>query len=157
MKRIDSLLSPFVKRLGIDGACRIEEVRKAWHDIFGEPLALHMWPSKIEGRELIINVDSPLWLQQISFFKSDIIRKLQPFDIQDVRMRIGKTRLARRGVRESRERQSVPLDRDAREFIETVTSEIRDAELKNAMARALERSFSMAATSPKKPAEDDRE
>ena len=157
MKRIDSLLSPFVKRLGIEGACRIVGVRKAWHTIFGEPLALHMWPSKIEGRELIINVDSPLWLQQISFFKSDIIRKLQPFDIQDVRMRIGKTRLARRGVRESRERQSVPLDRDAREFIETLTSEIRDAELKNAMARALERSFSMMATRPKEPSGEDRE
>ncbi len=90
VKRIGALIAHLVREMGMEEAVRFEEIKKKWEDIFGEPLSLHMYPSRLQRGELLINVDSPLWLQQLSFLKTQIIRNLAPFEIRDIRFRIGK-------------------------------------------------------------------
>lgn len=144
MKRIGSLISPFVKSLGIEGALTLEGIRGEWAVLFGEPLSLHMSPVSLRNDELLIAVDSPVWLQQISFYRKDIIEKLRPFHVAEVRFRLGKIRQ----TRELREKPAPPparkaLDKDTLHFIEQTLSEMEDDPLRRSIRKLMEKAFSI--------------
>ena len=148
VNRIGSLLSPIVRTLGIEGTLKLESMRRAWADIVGEQLSLHMWPSNLMNNELLISVDSPLWLQQISFYKTDIIRKLHSFDVRDVRFRLG--RIGSHKLRKEAtlaRRAAGGLDAGTIEYIESTVSGIKDKELRDGIRKAMEKAFSQRRTS----------
>ncbi|HTR44183.1 MAG TPA: DUF721 domain-containing protein [Thermodesulfovibrionales bacterium] len=143
MKRIGSLISPLVKSLGIEGALRLEGIRGEWAVLFGEPLSLHMSPVSLRNDELLIAVDSPVWLQQISFYRKDIIEKLRPFHVAEVRFRLGKIRQ----TKDFREKPASPpakkaLDKNTLRFIEQTLSGIEDDALRKSIGDLMERAFS---------------
>jgi len=147
MKRLDKLLSHLLPALGIDEAVRLERIRGEWTSLFGEPLSLHMWPVRLRGGELLAHVDSPLWLQQVSFFKTDILKKLFSFNVTEVRFRLG-------GTGHSKKTRTLPvqeheehiLDRDSILYIEETTKDITDQELKESIRKAMKKSFRMTKT-----------
>lgn len=143
MNRIGSLISPFVRSLGIEGALRLAEIRREWAALFGEPLSLHMSPASMRNDELLINVDSPVWLQQISFYKTDIVKKLSRFRIAGVRFRLGKIR-PEKGVATNQHSVLTKKNLDAvtMQYIEQTVSAIRDDEIKESVRKAMEKSFS---------------
>lgn len=51
-----------------------------------------MSASALISEQLTINVDSPQWLHEISFYKEDIIKKLHIFGVKDIRLRVGRVR-----------------------------------------------------------------
>lgn len=141
VKKIGSLIAPLVRELGIEEAVKFEELKKKWENLFNEPLSLHMCPSRLNNGELLINVDSPLWLQQLSFLKTQIISSLASFEIRDVRFRIGKVVGTRK-----REDRYLPLARpalrdDDLQQIESTVSEIDDVAMKGTIKKAMEKSF----------------
>lgn len=145
MKKIGSLISPFLKDLGVEEAVGLEKIRRDWQTLFNEPLSLHMCPFLLKNGELIINVDSPVWLQQISFYKTDIIKKLAGSGITEVRLKLGKVRqetaLPARGKKKSVEAPT-PIDPETMRYIDETVSEIQDAELKNAIKKSMTKAFS---------------
>ncbi|HET6514726.1 MAG TPA: DUF721 domain-containing protein [Thermodesulfovibrionales bacterium] len=143
MKRVGAVLSPFVKSLGIEGALKLEELKRAWPTLFGEPLSLHMSPSSLKEGELLITVDSPVWLQQISFYKPDILKKLGPFDVRDIRFRLGTIRIEKNiRSRPRKAKREKSLDSDTLSFIEETVSELEDPGLKESIRKAMGKAFS---------------
>ncbi|MGD1076082.1 MAG: DUF721 domain-containing protein [Thermodesulfovibrionales bacterium] len=143
MNKIGNLLSPFVKSLGLEGALQLEAIETEWTKIFGEPLSLHTCPANLQNGGLLIHVDSPVWLQQISFYTDDIVKKLRPFGVKEVRLRLGKIRARKKTLTpESAEIQYVSLDSDTLHYIEDLVSGINDRELRECITQAMEKSFS---------------
>ncbi len=90
MEKAGSLLEPVVKRLGIESGVRLSRIKNDWHTLFEKPLSLHMSPSRLTGGELLLNVDSPIWIQQLNFLKKEILKKLSRYGVREIRFRIGK-------------------------------------------------------------------
>lgn len=141
MKRVDLLISPILKEFGMEEAVSFEGIKRRWADMFPEPLSLHMSPSGLKNGELLITVDSPLWLQQLTFFKTEIIKNLSSYGIRDVRFRVGKVNTTKIRVSQNAQRKKQSLDCDALQQIEDTVSEIKDIAVKESIRKAMEKSL----------------
>lgn len=72
-----AILSGLAKRLGLE--TRLVELRlqHQWHDIIGEPIASHTWPTQIRFKKLYLVVQNSVWLQQLTFLKPTLLAKLR--------------------------------------------------------------------------------
>lgn len=90
LQKAGSVLESLAKEIGIDGALRLHNIRDHWANVFKKPLSLHSYPSSLIGNNLFVNVDSPVWLQEINFLRPELLEKLRPFGVKDIRFRLGK-------------------------------------------------------------------
>lgn len=142
MNRISNLIAPYVKTLGLEGALRLEELRREWGTLFGEPLSFHMSPASLRNDELLINVDSPVWLQQISFYKADILKKLRRFRITEVRFRLGKVRQDKEAPKKSPSPGKwKTLDESEVQYIEQTLSGLDDEGVRESVRKAMQKAF----------------
>jgi Dna[CI] antecedent, DciA len=58
---------------------RLEENRAilAWTTYVGESAARYSTPLRVRGNRLIVKVDDPLWMQQLSLLKHELLRRYQ--------------------------------------------------------------------------------
>ncbi len=147
MKKVSALIPRLLRELGLEEAARFERISKEWSAIFREPLSLHMSPTTLKNGELLIAVDSPVWLQQISLFKPDITKKLNAYGVTDVRFRIGRMAKPAGGMRklnEARPKERPSLGRDALREIDETVSGLKDGALRENVRRAMEQSLRSA-------------
>ena len=146
VKRLDSLLRTLIRDFGIENSIRIIEAKKNWHTLFSEPISCHMTPYRVTEGVMFLNVDSPVWLQELTYLKKDIIEKLSPYDIKDVRFKLGKVpKKAGSGIRD--QGFSVKkLSPEEVSYTEKMVSPIIDEELRGTVKRALEKSISSGKT-----------
>lgn len=142
MKRADSLLTPLIRNLGIEDAVRLGYIKKEWACIFERPVSLHMSPANLKEGELLINVDSPVWLQQLSFYKETIIKKLHHVGIKTVRFKLGRV------LPEKKQDKTTPFEIKGQaltvkehSYIEETVSSIPDQELRDRIKKAIEKSI----------------
>lgn len=139
MEKAGSLLGPVVKRLGIESGVRLSHIKNDWHTLFDKPLSLHMSPSRLTEGELLLNVDSPVWVQQLNFYKREITARLSRYGVREIRFRIGKVSPLKSG-QEGGQTLSELSGEDAR-FIEQLVDTITDDDLKSALRSAAEKSL----------------
>lgn len=149
MEKTDSLLGPLLRRLGIEDGVRLARIQAAWDGIFDRPLSQHISPARYAEGELLINVESPPWLQQLSYCKRDIIAKLRPFGVRDVRFRIGRIYRKSERTDQPAEKTLAPEDR---QFIRELIAGVSDEDLRDAVRAAAERSLSKTPPRPTRPA-----
>lgn len=69
-----------VSRLFSDGkfgkSIQLAELESHWCEIAGKDLAAHSIPAKLTKDRLYVNVDSPLWNQQVDLMKEELLEKL---------------------------------------------------------------------------------
>jgi hypothetical protein len=141
VKKLGSLLSPFIREFGLEEAIRFGAIKREWGNIFGEPLSAHMSPSRLKNGELLVNVDSPLWLQQLTFLKTQILGKLSALGVKELRFMLGRvTPVQERGVRSLRTKGRL-LESEAVQQIKDTIAETEDAALKESIKRAMERAL----------------
>jgi hypothetical protein len=139
MKKAEAVLGPMLKRLGIESGVRLERIRNDWFAILDPSLSAHMFPSGCTGQELLVNVDSPVWMQQLTYYKKEIIRKLSSYGIADVRFRLGKVRKKKQNDRGKKKART--LSADDVSFVSSLVSDIRDEHLKESIRKAIEKSL----------------
>ncbi|MBH0193570.1 MAG: DUF721 domain-containing protein [Nitrospira sp.] len=79
-KSLDSfgaILSGLAKRLGLETRLLELRLQHDWHDIIGEPIASHTWPTQIRFKKLYLVVHNSVWLQQLTFLKPTLLAKLR--------------------------------------------------------------------------------
>ncbi len=54
-----------------------------WHDIVGGKIAKHARPLRLQGDILYVQVESPIWAQELSLLKGVIINRLKKQGITD--------------------------------------------------------------------------
>ncbi|MDA8168529.1 MAG: DUF721 domain-containing protein [Nitrospiraceae bacterium] len=146
MRRIDKGLSGIVKELGLEDAIKLRSIREKWAGLLGQPLVNHIRPQSLQESVLSIQADSPLWLSQVSFFKQDILSRLRPFGVKDIKFRAGPVPedKKRDGIKEKAPRRQ--LTTAEREFIEASILPIRDEGLRKQARRIMEKALLSRAT-----------
>jgi hypothetical protein len=149
LKKVGTLLSSIFKDLGIEDKIRLNSMQEEWHRLFNEPLSLHTYPVDIKEGELTINVDSPAWLGQLKFFKQDIIKKLQAYNVSSVKFKHGRvyqkrvkgSELRVQSEKNSKTQNSKPLTLSELEWADQIVSSIEDPDLKEDIRKAIEKSL----------------
>lgn len=156
MKKLSVFIPPILKGLGIEDGAKLAMIKKEWRNLFNEPLSLHMSPSMLSEGEILLTVDSPAWLQQLNFYKEDIIKKMGSYGVRSVRFRLGKVSAqTESGVRSQGSRVKRLTTHDSRFtteellYIEETVSSISDQELRDKIRKAIEKSITTGRTKNK--------
>tara|TARA_B100002003_G_C13982781_1_gene475179 strand:+ start:587 stop:901 length:315 start_codon:yes stop_codon:yes gene_type:complete len=67
----------FIRNCGLEGKLREYTLKDRWDEIVGEPISSHARPDTIRFGTLYVLVDSSAWLQQLTFLKPELIRKIE--------------------------------------------------------------------------------
>jgi hypothetical protein len=145
MKKVGTLLSSIFKDLGIEDNLILNSMQKEWHRLFNEPLSLHTYPVEIKNGELTINVDSPVWLAQLKFFRQDIIKKLHTYSINSVKFKHGRvyqkkvesSDLRIKNEKNSKTQNSKPLTHSEIAWLNQTVSTVSDSELQENIRKAI--------------------
>ena len=148
MKKTGAVLGPLLRNLGLESGVRLARIRNDWYEIFDEQITAQLFPVSLSDRELLLHVSSPIWMQQCSFHKGEILKKLSSYDVQNVRFRLG--RIPQKKQRAAPPRKPLELTPENRSFITGLLSEVSDDSLKEAIKKALEKSLTA-----KRPPESD--
>ena len=146
MKRADSLLAPVIRDLGIVDGVRLAEIKRNWYSLFQKPLSYHMAPSLFSKGELLINVDSPVWRQELNFYKEDILKKLRPYGVSAVRFRLGRVSLTEKTGTKGKREEFKTLGAEERSYIDETISEIQDESLKETLKTTMEKAITSGKT-----------
>ncbi|MEW6001744.1 MAG: DUF721 domain-containing protein [Nitrospirota bacterium] len=144
MKKVDSLLIPIIRNLGINEGLRLAEIKKNWYELFNEPLSSHISPLKLSQGKILLQVDSPVWLQELNFYEEELIKKLSPHGVKAVRFRLGRVPTKARGkLKGQYHTKSIvkSLTKEELTFIEDRVSRIKDPDLRVRIKRAMEKSI----------------
>jgi len=141
MERAGSILIPAIKRLGIEEDVRLLRIRNDWDALFDKPLSLHMSPSRLLEGELLLNVDSPIWMQQLHFCSREITAKLSSYGVKSVRLRVGKV-FQRKCSDNENNKPKGSLSADDARFIDDLVTSVNDEELRAAIKTAAEKFLS---------------
>ncbi len=135
MKRIGAGLAGIIRRLGLEDAARLHGIRSRWGELVGAPLSEHLEPGFVSGAVLHITVDSPLWLEQARFYGAEILKRVGPLGISELKFKPG----ARRGKNAStaackiKEPGHAPLTDEELASIDQQIGPVRDEALKQIM------------------------
>jgi hypothetical protein len=146
VRRADSLIIPLVKELRIEDGIRLIELKKNWDNLFDEPLSSHMSPHKLSAEEILLNVDSPVWLQELNFYKKNIIDRLSSYGIREIRFRLGRILKRTKYRVKCQEARVTNLSTKELSYIENAVSQINDEELSKTIRRAIEKAFTSGRT-----------
>lgn len=65
-----------------------------WAEVVGETLAAHSCPAAMKGKQLLVYVDSSVWLHEMRFLKEDLIDALNRLPggspVEDIKFKVGK-------------------------------------------------------------------
>jgi len=73
---VGDILKERIGALGWECRLREEEVLTSWDAAVGPQIAAHARPSHITDRRLTIVTESPVWTQQLSLLKPDLLRRI---------------------------------------------------------------------------------
>jgi hypothetical protein len=141
VNRADNLLLPLIRNLGIEDGIRLAEIHKNWYDLFKDPLASHMSPYNLSEGEILLTVDSPVWLQELNYYKVDIVKKLNPYGVKDVRFRLGRVSTKSKTGVHSQKSKVKALTTEELFYIEKTISQINDEKLKETVQRAMKKAL----------------
>jgi len=88
------LVTEVMKKLGLDQRLQQSQVLFLWPQIVGAQIATHAQPVSLRNGLLVVGVDHPVWLQELSrYYKPLILQKVQDRlgkkVVRDIRFRIG--------------------------------------------------------------------
>ena len=149
MKKAGSLLDPVLRQLGIETGVRLEQMKREWHTLFTQPLSAHMSPGRLSEGELLLFVDSPIWIQQLNYYRKDIISRLSRYGVREVKFLLG--RVPRPRQLHEDVQPLPPLSPDEEKFVEGLEEAAGDRELGSAVRAAAERSIRAKKKSGRRP------
>lgn len=76
MERINRILDSVVKNLGLGKKLDEGKAITVWERAVGRDIAEQTRPIKVQGSKLFVEVFSSSWKNELTFLKTDIIRKL---------------------------------------------------------------------------------
>jgi predicted nucleic acid-binding Zn ribbon protein len=144
MDKAGNILGGILERHNIRKIGALANIAADWRQVCGETVARHCAPADLRDGVLSIVVDSPAWMQQLSFLKAELLEKLQTHGIEDIRFTRGKlpgsSGMSRRKT-SGRRRTVKPEDA---EFIEKCGSAVEDDGLRGKLAELMRVFFSNA-------------
>ncbi len=142
-EKLSYTLGSILKVRGLQGRLSEYRILEQWEETVGMVIARHARPQSVRGKKLLLSVDSPAWMQQLSLLKPEIIEKvnrgLGKNVIVDIMLKLADIAPEGRPAEEP----SVPahLDADELKKIEHYVREVQDPETRAAIKRVIEKDF----------------
>ncbi len=77
MEPVGDLVGKVLGELGLDGVALAHRIGSEWPEIVGEQVAAHCRPLGLRAGVLEVEVDSPVWSQQLQLRKTEILENLR--------------------------------------------------------------------------------
>jgi hypothetical protein len=145
-KKLDKLsytLGSLLKARGLQGRLSEYRIFGQWEKTVGAVIASHARPQSVRGGKLYLDVDSPAWMQQLSLLKPEIIEKVNKnfgkTAIKDIVLNLGEIVRPQRSPEQPAARTDISAEE--RRKIEQYVGEIRDADVRQAVRRVIEKDF----------------
>lgn len=139
--RLSATIGKILKARGLEGRLNEYRVFGIWEKTVGKVIAHHAQPQGVRGKKLMLIVDSPAWMQQLSLLKPEIIEKvnrgLGKDAIRDITLKLGEVASKEGPADEVLVR--LILDPEDRAKIEQYVHEISDTEMRKAVKRVIEK------------------
>lgn len=143
---IADVLAKTTRRAGLHNNMSSYKIWEKWPDITGPSIAQHARPSRWMGKTLVVRVDHPSWMQELSLLKPQMMERIQEamprVAPKDIRFEFGElpplpcSKTSRPGEAELHN-----LKDDEVEFIDRAAGQIADGEIRDAARRAMARVF----------------
>ena len=91
-KAIGEILPSVYKNLGLEERMSYTLLTDEWIDIVGNVIAKHSRPTGVVNKCLMVEVDSPVWMNELNTFSKDaILKKVKEKNnrIKNIRFKIG--------------------------------------------------------------------
>lgn len=98
-----------------------------------------------------MNVDSPVWLQELQYYKKEILGKLRSYGITSMRFKIGRVSRAISRKKRDKEPKIKSLTPEEISLVEETTVQVDDKELRETLQKAMKRSLSARKAKHKRP------
>ena len=86
-------VSATLRRLGLEGRVRQEEIWHVWSTVVGPHIARHAQPHAVRHGRLIVHVTDPVWLHQLSMMRHRLVpalnERLNTLVIHEILLRVG--------------------------------------------------------------------
>ncbi|MDA8086845.1 MAG: DciA family protein [Nitrospiraceae bacterium] len=128
MQRLGSGLAGLIRGLGLEDQARLHGIKARWRELLGVPLSENLEPGFVSGATLHI-AGSPLWIEQAGFYRDEILKRLSPLGIKDLKFKPGP--LVKKADRPSQAKnENPPLSGEETLQVEVAVQQVRDDELK---------------------------
>ena len=77
MEPVGDLVGKVLGELGLDGVALAHRIGSEWPEVVGEQVAAHCRPLGLRAGVLEVEVDSPVWSQQLQLRKTEILENLR--------------------------------------------------------------------------------
>lgn len=146
MESLGDILARVMERDALERKFRHAAVFRGWSRIVGPFLARRCWPVSVRKGVLLVRAAGPLWMQELQFQKTELLRKVAeavgPGRIEDIRftLRGARTAASRRAAACPGEPfQEKTLSPEETRWVEQTAGEIGDPALRSSLKRILER------------------
>jgi hypothetical protein len=143
LDRLSMTLGKILKNRGFQGRLHEYRVFGHWERCVGAMIARHAQPQSIRGGRLLLIVDSPAWMQQLTLLKPEVIEKLNrslgSAAIRDITLKLGE--ILEDHERMTEESEATALSPGERATIEQYVAEIADGATRDAIRRVIEKDF----------------
>jgi hypothetical protein len=140
VEKLSITLQKIINARGLAGRLGIYRIIGQWESTVGAVIARHAQPLSIRGKKLTVQVDSPVWMQQLSLLKPDLIEKVNrgmgEDAVKDITLRLGEVAQKKLSPRTA---PPVPLSGKERALVDGYVKDIDDPEIKAALAKLIER------------------
>ena len=147
-EKVGSLLKQLLRQPGVGEQISRHQAWLIWDQLVGEQIAQRARPLRLRKGVLEVQVDHPVWMQQLQMLKPKILEKINAkipaAGIDDIYLRQSKTPQARHQYRtqhisEPPRWTKVELTRAEKEEIEAALDQVADAELREELLRLFTR------------------
>ncbi|KWT94672.1 DUF721 domain-containing protein [Candidatus Magnetominusculus xianensis] len=144
LQRAASLIESLVEHLGLGDSMKLEQIKNRWHTLIGPPISLNTQPDFFKNAQLTINVSSNVWMAELRFHKDTIVSKLKDFGVASIRLRPGPVEWSNQLTEP--ELPDAVLSAGEIAYVESLSADIKDVELREALRRTALKSFARIKT-----------
>ena len=145
MEKIGNIISQLMGQRRYAKRSRQGPIFDRWSEIVGDTLAGKCRPVGVRKNVLIVNVADSVWMQELQFQKMAILNRIweivEKDDVTDIRWIIGgefKQRMSTETPTPSPAPER-PLSQEERAWVQAVSAEVGDSDLRKSVERALNR------------------
>jgi hypothetical protein len=141
IEKLSNTLQKIISAGGLAGRLGIYRVMGQWEPAVGAVIASHAQPLSLRGKKLLVQVDSPVWMQQLSMLKPELIEKVNgrmgEIMIKDITLKLGEVGPRKKPA--SPAAPPVPLTREEQYLVETYVKDVAEPEIRTALMRLIEK------------------
>src|SRR3989304_7355933 len=140
--RLNAVIGSAFPGLGLGSLLMEHEIKKNWQRVIGDSLSQKTSPARLRNKTLCVTVSSSAWMNELSFHKREILKKIGEIigkdAVTEIIFKPGNVKATENSVKSERPKRE--LTHGEKLFIEKITSGIKDPELRKALKKAMENS-----------------